>query len=156
MVSLITGIALKIPMETAVAGGILYSMVLAKKYIDHRIAKERLDTIEIDRLMLPDDNPLRTQKSVSDIIGNYVEDCFDRDVLFFNVLKDDDYVDSPTEKRLLNELIESVSSNMSKELRDKLSLYYGSSLDKVIGRKCLATVSLYVAKHNHRLYDGSK
>ena len=156
MVSLITGIALKIPMETAVAGGILYSMVLAKKYIDHRIVKERLDTIEIDRLMLPDDNPLRTQKSVSDIIGNYVEDCFDRDVLFFNVLKDDDYVDSPTEKRLLNELIESVSSNMSRELRDKLSLYYGNSLDKVIGRKCLATVSLYVAKHNHRLYDGSK
>jgi hypothetical protein len=45
---------------------------------------------------------------------------------------------------------------MSQELRDKLSLYYGSSLDKVIGRKCLATVSLYVAKHNHRLYDGSR
>jgi hypothetical protein len=144
-------------METAVAGGILYLMVLAKRYVDHRIHKEIIDSIDIDRLMLPNDNPLRAQHSVSDIVGNYVEDCFDRDVLFFNVIKDDDYVDEPTEKRLLNELIDSVSANMSIPLREKLAMYYGEgSLDKVIGRKCLATVSLFVAKHNHKIYDGSK
>lgn len=153
----VTGIAFRIPVEAAVSGGILYSMILAKKYLDHRMYKETMDSIDIDRLMLPKDNPLIKEQPISEIIGNYVEDCFNRDVLFFNVIKEDDYVDEPTEKRLLHELIDSVASNMSKPLRTKLALYYGEdSLDIVLGRKCLATVTLYVATHNHKIYDGTK
>ena len=155
IVCLISGIALEMPMETAIAGGILYSMVLAKKYVDHRITKEVMDTIELDRVGESGDNPLKPTV-VSELLGNYVEDCFNRDVLFFNVIKDDDYVDSTTEKRLLNDLCDSAAANMSRPLRNKLSLYYGEdSLDKVIGRKCLSTVTIFVATHNHKIYDGT-
>jgi hypothetical protein len=146
----------RMPLEFSMCGGMLYSLILLKKYLDFRIHKEEMDSIDLDRLLLSNDDPLK-KEGVSELIGNYVEDCFNRDVLFFNVFKDDDYIDESTEKRLLSELCDSAAANMSRTMRDKLALYYGrDNLDIIIGRKCFATITMFVAKHNHKIYDGTR
>ena len=54
---------------------------------------------------------------------------------------------------MLNSLLNSVASELSPILRDKLELYYGDQLDIILGRKCFITVSLFVANNNKNLYN---
>lgn len=117
---------------------------------------EKMNGIDVEKIGLTTDQPSK-KRSITDLIGEYVEDCFNRDVLFFHPLKDEDFVDSTTERQMLEELLDSAASNMSTLMVKKLGLYVGEdNVMKIVGRKCLTTITLFVASHNHRIYDAGE
>lgn len=133
----------------SISGFLIYMAILTKQYIKSRIEKETLDSIDLDRFGNSSDN----KKSIMDIINDYVENCFDRDVLFFNIINKDDYIDQETERRLLNELLDSTLINMSSKMRLKLSRYISEEeLTKIIGRRCMMVITIFVATHNQNIY----
>lgn len=133
----------------SISGFLIYMAILTKQYIKSRIEKETLDSIDLDRFGNSSDN----KKSIMDIINDYVENCFDRDVLFFNIINKDDYIDQETERRLLNELLDSTLINMSSKMRLKLSRYIPEEeLTKIIGRRCMMVITIFVATHNQNIY----
>lgn len=135
--------------EIVLCGVVLYGSVLMKQYIRHRIEKETLDSLDLDKISNKEKN-----NSIIDILNTYIENCFDRDVLFYAVIKHDDYIDAETEKRLLDELLDSALLNMSDEVRLKLSKYLGSeNLIRIMGRICMTTVTIFVANHNKNIYQ---
>lgn len=140
-------------LDVSIGGFLLYGGSLLSRYMTHRVEKEKMDSIDIEKI------GLSTKKegphTVTDLIGEYVEDCFNRDVLFFHPIKDSDFVDAKTEREMLEELLDSAASNMSPLLIKKLELYVGEgNVMRIVGRKCLTTITIFVASHNHRLYDG--
>ena len=142
----------------SIGSALLYASIQLSKYVKHKKEMDLLDRIDIDRigLSIMDPNKPLTKQSITNLLGEYVEDCFNRDVLFFNPIENKDFVDSATEKRLLNELLDSATSNISPLVIKKLGLYIGEeNVMKIIGRKCLAHITIFVAQHNHILYDGS-
>lgn len=133
-----------------ISGFLIYIAVLAKQYIKNKIEKETLESLDLDRF----GNSTENKKSVTDIINEYIENCFDRDVLFFNIIDRDDYIDTETERRLLNELLDSALLNMSEEMRIKLSRYISEEgLTRIIGRRCMMVVTIFVANHNKNIYQ---
>lgn len=129
-------------------GVMIYASVLSNRYIRHRIEKETLDSLDLDRISN------ENKSSILDIISKYVENCFDRDVLFYAVINNDDYIDNETERRLLDELLDSALINMSDEMRLKLSKYVGSeNLIRILGRTCMTIVTIFVANHNKNIYQ---
>lgn len=134
----------------SISGFLIYMAVLAKQYIKNKIEKETLENLDIDRF----GNSMENKKSVIDIINEYIENCFDRDVLFFNIIDRDDYIDTETERRLLNELLDSALLNMSEEMRINLSRYVSEEgLTRIIGRRCMMVVTIFVANHNKNIYQ---
>ena len=117
----------------SVSGFIIYMAVLAKQYIKHRIERETLESLELDRF----GNSTENKKSIIDIINEYIENCFDRDVLFFNIIDKD-----------------SALLNMSEDMRIKLSRYVSDEgLTRIIGRRCMMVVTIFVANHNKNIYQ---
>lgn len=140
--------------DVSIGGFLLYGGSLLSKYITHRIESEKMNLIDIEKIGLSMEK--ERPSTVTDLIGEYVEDCFNRDVLFFYPIKDDDFVDAKTENEMLEELLDSAASNMSPLLIKKLELYVGEdNVMKIVGRKCLTTITIFVASHNHKLYDGN-
>lgn len=140
-------------LDISIGGFLLYGGSLLSQYMTHRVEKEKMDSIDIEKIGLS--TKKEGPNTVTDLIGEYVEDCFNRDVLFFHPIKDTDFVDAKTENEMLEELLDSAASNMSKLLVKKLELYVGEgNVMKIVGRKCLTTITIFVASHNHRLYDG--
>lgn len=142
----------------SIGSAMLYLSIQVSKYVEHKKEMDIIDKIDIDRigLSIMDPNKPLTKQSITNLLGEYVEDCFNRDVLFFNPIDDRDFVDSATEKRMLNELLDSATSNISPMMIKKLGFYVGEeNVMKIIGRKCLASITIFVAQHNHHLYDGS-
>ena len=134
----------------SISGAIIYLAVLSKQYIKHKIEQETLNNIDMDRF----GNSAENKKSVLDIINDYIENCFDRDVLFFNIVNNDDYIDTETERRLLNELLDSALINMSDKMRLKLAIYVtDESLTRIIARRCMMVVTIFVANHNKNIYQ---
>lgn len=142
-------------LESAIGGSIVYLVYIVKNYIQHRIRKERLESIDIERLGKTIDNKnVVLKKSISDILNDYIEDCFDRDVLFFAPVQRDDYIDHEVEKQMLNSLLDSAISNMSEDIRILISTYYGEdSFNKILGRKCMGIITIFVAQHNKNIYQ---
>ena len=140
-------------LDVSVGGFLLYGGTSISKYLSHRIEKDQLDSIDIDKIGFGMEK--KTERSITDLIGEYVEDCFNRDVIFFRPINDGDFVDAKTEREMLEELLDSAASNMSPLMVKKLELYVGEgNVMKIVGRKCLTTVTIFVASHNHKLYDG--
>ena len=118
----------------------------------HRL--KLLSELDIERLGNSKSASDLSKLSINEIIGEYVEDCFNRDVLFLNPPKPDDYITEAQEKEYLNTLIDSATKNMSEMMYEKLSMYVGEEgLSVLIGRKCLATITIFVASHNHKMYS---
>lgn len=131
----------------------VYLTLLIKYYIYHKVEKEKLDNIDLNKIAFSDNK----NKSIRDIIHQYIETCFDRDVLFFEVINKDDYIDQSTEKRLLDTLIDNVLLNMSMEVRTKLAQYVGEdNLNIIIGKQCMTIVTIFTASHNQAIYKGVK
>ena len=136
----------------AISGSIIYLTISIRQYIRNKIEQETLNNIDLDRW--GDYTEGINKKNIMDIIGEYVESCFDRDVLFFNVINHDDYIDTETERQLLNELLDSALVNMSDQIRSKLALYTGTeNLTRLIARRCMMTITIYVANHNKNIYQ---
>ena len=130
-----------------ILGIIVYILYLKKEKFEFEKRKFEIDSIDLRFMNV--DNP----ESISKILDNYIEDCFNRDVLFPRGLKKDEYINATTEREMLDALLDSVTNNISIQLRNKLDLYYGKDrTDIIIGRKCFIYVSLFAANGNKSTY----
>lgn len=127
-------------------GTILYLLIHHTKRIEDKKESDRLKDIDFKLLG-------SGEESLSAILDQFIADCFNRDVIFFRGVKDKEYINDKDEKEMLNTLLNSVASQLSPILRDKLKLYYGEELDIILGRKCFITVSLFVANNNKNIYN---
>lgn len=136
-------------------GVLIYALKIINTILERHYENKLMQDLDMERLAQTKDTANSLSKlSINEIVGQYVEDCFNRDVLFLNPPKDDDYITEVQEREYLNLLVDSASNNMSSLMYRKLSLYTGEeSLSILIGRKCLATVTIFVASHNHKIYD---
>ena len=127
-------------------GTVLYLLIHYTKRIEDKKESDRLKDIDFKLLG-------SGEESLSAILDQFIADCFNRDVIFFRGVKDKEYINDKDEKEMLNTLLNSVASQLSPILRDKLKLYYGEELDIILGRKCFITVSLFVANNNKNIYN---
>ena len=124
---------------------VLYAFVLSNRKIEYKREKDRIDAIDLNKLIGED--------SIHVLLNEYVAQCFERDVLFFRGLQPKEYINTKSEKEMLDALLDSVSSNMSISLKNKLDMYYGvGRTDIILGRMCLEYVSLFVANNNKSIY----
>ena len=131
----------------ALFGIIIYLLILKKEKNDH---EREMDYLKIIDFKLLDD----TENGLSSILDKYINDCFNRDVVFFRGIKDKEYINTKDEKDMLDTLMNSAISNISPLLRKKIDLYYGEGQsDIIIGRKCFIVVSLFVANNNKAIYN---
>lgn len=139
-------------LTVSISGCIIYLTIIIRQYVRNKIEQNILDNIDLDRW--GDHIEGSEKKTIMEIIGEYVESCFDRDVLFFNVIDHEDYIDNETERQLLNELLDSALVNMSDQIRAKLAQYVGEeNLTKIIARRCMMTITIYTANHNKNIYQ---
>lgn len=131
----------------ALFGIIIYLLILKKEKNDH---EREMDYLKLIDFKLLDD----TENGLSFILDKYINDCFNRDVVFFRGIKDKEYINTKDEKDMLDTLMNSAISNISPLLRKKIDLYYGEGQsDIIIGRKCFIVVSLFVANNNKAIYN---
>lgn len=128
-------------------GVIVYLLIIKKEKNNDEKELNYLNSIDFKLL---DD----AEDSLSSILDRFITDCFNRDVIFFRGIKDKEYINSKDEKEILDNLMNSVISNISPLLRKKIDLYYGEGQsDIIIGRKCFVIVSLFVANNNKAIYN---
>ena len=155
------------PIQLSIITTIIFFLVLFWVYEDKKVEeklntseyksnenfdKEILKMIDIERIGFTQEKNNEKKKSITDIIGEYVEDCFNRDVLFFRPYEKTQYISQDEEKLLLQELLDSAASNISPHVKEILGWYVNEdSVDKIIGRKCLQTITLFVADHNKHI-----
>ena len=131
----------------ALFGIIIYLLILKKEKNDH---EKEMDYLKLIDFKLLDDS----EDSLSSILDKYINDCFNRDVIFFRGIKDKEYINTKDEKEMLDTLMNSAVANISPLLRKKIDLYYGEGQsDIIIGRKCFIAVSLFVANNNKAIYN---
>lgn len=122
---------------------VLYILTLAYKYLDHKKEKELLELIEFDQF-----------KELDKILDLYIEECYNRDVGFFHPNIMNDYVSEKEQIALMQELKDSVASNMSRTFRKKLELYYGDDrLGSILSSKCFIYITLLAAGNNRVIYQ---
>ena len=111
-----------------------------------------MESIDLDYIGLSVDNIMK-KRSGTDLIGEYVEDCFNRDVVFFKPMSANDYISESEQEEMRTMLLDSAAANLSPEVRAKLSTYVGEdNLTKIIGRKALSTVTAFAATRNNKIY----
>ena len=102
----------------ALFGIIIYLLILKKEKNDH---EKEMDYLKLIDFKLLDDS----EDSLSSILDKYINDCFNRDVIFFRGIKDKEYINTKDEKEMLDTLMNSAVTNISPLLRKKIDLYYG-------------------------------
>lgn len=124
---------------------VLYLLTLAYRYLDYKKEKELLDLIKFDQF-----------QELDKILDAYIEECYNRDVGFFNPKIINDYISEKEQIRLMQELKNSVASNMSKSFRKKFELYYGEDrLDSILSTKCFIYITLLAAGNNSSIYQNN-
>lgn len=124
---------------------VLYLLTLAYRYLDYKKEKELLDLIKFDQF-----------QELDKILDAYIEECYNRDVGFFNPKIINDYVSEKEQIRLMQELKNSVASNMSRSFRKKIELYYGNDrLDSILSTKCFIYITLLAAGNNSSIYQNT-
>ena len=122
---------------------VLYILTLAYKYLDNKKEKELLELIEFDQF-----------KELDKVLDLYIEECYNRDVGFFHPNIVNDYISEKEQITLMQELKDSVASNMSKTFRKKLELYYGDDrLGSILSSKCFIYITLLAAGNNRAIYQ---
>lgn len=155
IVSLILGFIFNTSLiELVLSGSIIYLTIILGKFINNKITKNTIDMIDIERFgRTIDSTAILKKKSILDILNDYIEDCFDRDVLFFAPIQRNDYITSELENKLLEQLLDSAISNMSTEIRTIMFTYFGEdNFNIIMGRKCMQIVTIFTAQHNKNIY----
>lgn len=122
---------------------VLYLLTILYKVTENKKEKEVLELLDLEGF-----------KELNGILDSYVEECYNRDVGFFNPNIISDYISEKEQKRLMQELKDSVASNMSVNFRKKLELYYGENrVDSILATKCFIFVTLLAANNNQSIYN---
>jgi hypothetical protein len=136
---------------STISGSIFYGCIELHNYLKFKKEKTLMDEIDIDLIKMY--NPKNPKNTITNILGEFVEDIFNRDILFFEGFKSDEYINSSKEQELLEGLIDRCTIMMSPLLRKKLGLYFGEeNIDIIIGRQCFSIITMFVASHNKNIY----
>ncbi len=93
-------------------------------------------------------------KELDKVLDKYIEECYNRDVGFFNPTAVSDYISENEQIRLMKELKDSVASNMSEVFKNKLELYYGKDrVPNILSTKCFIFITLMAAGNNKAIYS---
>ena len=126
-------------------GTVLYLLVELHRYLNYKMKRNDMNSLDVKLLSDKD-------TGIDKILSDYVEECFARDVLFFRG-DTENYINNKSENEMLNQLLDVCAANISPLLREKLEQYYGEgNVDKIIGRKCFSTVTVFVANKNKNIY----
>ena len=126
-------------------GTVLYLLVELHRYLNYKMKRNDMNSLDVK--LLSD-----KETGIDKILSDYVEECFARDVLFFRG-DTDSYINNKSENEMLNQLLDVCAANISPLMREKLEQYYGEgNVDKIIGRKCFSTVTVFVANKNKNIY----
>jgi len=138
---------------SSLSGALFYGCIELHNWLKFRKEKEYFDSIDLSLIKLY--NPQDPQKyTITNLLGEFVEDCFNRDILFYQAFNKDEYINSAKEDELLKELIDRCTITMSPLLRKKLGLYFGEeNIDILIGRQCFSIITMFVATHNKNIYS---
>lgn len=126
-------------------GTVLYLLVELHRYLNYKMKRNDMNSLDVKLLSDKD-------TGIDKILSDYVEECFARDVLFFRG-DTENYINNKSENEMLNQLLDVCAANISPLMREKLEQYYGEgNVDKIIGRKCFSTVTVFVANKNKNIY----
>lgn len=126
-------------------GTVLYLLVELHRYLNYKMKRNDMNNLDVKLLSDKD-------TGIDKILSDYVEECFARDVLFFRG-DTENYINNKSENEMLNQLLDVCAANISPLMREKLEQYYGEgNVDKIIGRKCFSTVTVFVANKNKNIY----
>lgn len=126
-------------------GTVLYLLVELHRYLNYKMKRNDMNSLNVKLLSDKD-------TGIDKILSDYVEECFARDVLFFRG-DTENYINNKSENEMLNQLLDVCAANISPLMREKLEQYYGEgNVDKIIGRKCFSTVTVFVANKNKNIY----
>lgn len=122
---------------------VLYLLTLAYDYLNYKKEKEMIELVEFDQF-----------KELDKVLDKYIEECYNRDVGFFNPTAVSDYISENEQIRLMKELKDSVASNMSEVFKNKLELYYGKDrVANILSTKCFIFITLMAAGNNKAIYS---
>lgn len=126
----------------------LYGMILLKEWLNHKIEKDKLDSIDLHFF----------ESSDTDLEGPldaYVDMCINEYMLLNRGYKTQQaYINSKEESLMHKEILDLLASNMSELMKKKFEMYYGKGrVESLIARKSYIKVSLYVANNNKVLYE---
>ena len=138
---------------SSISGSLFYGCIELHNWLKFKKEKEYFDSLDLSLIKLY--NPQEPNKyTITNLLGEFVEDCFNRDILFYQAFNKDEYINSAREEELLGELIDRCTITMSPLLRKKLGLYFGEeNIDILIGRQCFAIITMFVATHNKNIYS---
>lgn len=126
-------------------GTVLYLLVELHRYLNYKMKRNDMNSLDVKLLSDKD-------TGIDKILSDYVEECFARDILFFRG-DTENYINNKSENEMLNQLLDVCATNISPLMREKLEQYYGEgNVDKIIGRKCFSTVTVFVANKNKNIY----
>ena len=129
------------------SGSILYILTLMKSLVDHKIEKDRLDSIDIEYFE-------RANKDLEDPLDGYVDLCINEYMILFRGYRESAYITDKEEALIRKEVLDLIAANMSPLMRRKFELYYGEGrLIEILARKCFIRISLFVADNNKKLYQ---
>lgn len=134
-------------LHSVLSGTILYVLTLMKSLVDHKIEKDRLDTIDIEYFE-------KANKDLEDPLDGYVDLCINEYMILFRGYKEAAYITDKEEALIRKEVLDLIASNMSPLMKRKFELYYGEGrLLEILARKCFIRISLFVADNNKKLYQ---
>lgn len=146
IVSLLAAINTDQYLQWAIIFAILYMLILITKVANFGMRMKEMKEVDI--------NFFNFQKTAGlDPMDAYINDCFQRYILLYRGFKQGSYVTEKDEKKMLADLISSVSENLSPVMRRKFELYYGPGMTDLLATKCYITVSLYCANEKKPIYD---
>ena len=148
IVTLLLCIIDNIQYQYIIPASILYVLVIINRLYNHEVEKDKLDMIDMKEYV-----DICSEQGALD---KYINDCFNRQYLLYIGYKDKSYINKEEENKMLKDLLDDVALNMSREMRDKLKLYYGSRIDYILTEKCYITVMLFVANNNKTIYEKPK
>lgn len=135
----------------SICGALLYLMILANRLLNHKMKVDRMNMINLNDFI--EFNKVDGQNNILDV---YINDIFSRYIILNEGVINNSYISEKVEKMMLEKLMDQCARNMSKDLRDKLILYYGTEgLPNIMTEKCYMKVSLYTANINKKLYAKS-
>ena len=146
IVSVLAAISTDQYLQWAIIFAILYMLILITKVANFRMRMKEMKEVDINFFNFQNTAGL-------DPMDAYINDCFQRYILLYRGFKQGSYVTEKDEKKMLADLISSVSENLSPVMRRKFELYYGPGMTDLLATKCYITVSLYSANEKKPIYD---
>lgn len=129
--------------ESIILGLSIYIMNLIYRYYKHKTYIDVLDRVDLEDL-----EKTLLSKNGDTLLDLIIEDCFSRNLVLYHSYSLKGYINSTEERKILENLLDSIALYLSPDVKKKLQLYYGSSLENILTEKCLIRVSVYAADHN--------